>query len=320
VDVEQEQVRRAWWTTNQARDKSSAWEGALRSCYLDWELTKAVADEFQAKIRKRRLDEVSLVECYCDPCSGRRVRQQLDKEGQPFVGIQIVVSGHERFKIGDKTITVGSGDVVFWNSYEATEFEVVEPLHKITLLMPQALLESRLQLGMLIRGGIVDTRTATGALLYSHIRGLCIQFEEISSQEVYGVKWSSIELAAAAAVWLQQPMLTSAQTHTRQIQNYILKNLQDPSLSVKQIADNNGISIRYVHSLFSPLGETVSHWIMERRLERCKDALASRHQSRGVVKDVAFQWGFNDTAHFSRVFKRRFGRTPLEYWEYTHSS
>lgn len=314
IQSEQRAERDEWWTTIGTTDKSAAWEQALRECYLEWELTKPVSSDFSARIRKRPLDEVDLVECVCDPCAGRRVLRQ-NKEGQPFVGMQIVISGRERFHIGEKTITVGTGDVVFWNSYEETEFEVIEPLHKITLLMPQALLESRLELGMLIRGGIVETRTATGALLYSHIQALSGQFGLISPQEVYGIKWSSVELGAAAAVWLQQPMSTPSQIHTRGIQNYILKNLQDPELSVRQIANDNGISVRYVHSLFSPLGTTVSQWILERRLERCRDALGARRDSRGVVKDVAFQWGFNDASHFSRVFKKRYGVTPLEYWE-----
>jgi len=313
------EVCRDWWTTPQGQDKSTSWEQALRACYLDWELTKPVGSEFAARIRKLPLDEVSLVECVCDPCSGRRVLRH-NKEGQPFVGMQVVVSGRESFHIGDKTITVGTGDVVFWNSYEETEFEVLEPLHKITLMMPQALLESRLELGMLIRGGVVERRTATGALLYSHIQALSGQFDVISAPEIYGIKWSSVELGAAAAVWLQQPMSTPSQIHTRRIQNYILKNLQDPDLSVRRIAHENGISVRYVHSLFAPLGTTVSQWIMERRLERCKDALASRRESRCVVKDVAFQWGFNDAAHFSRVFKKRFGSTPLKYLDTVRST
>lgn len=312
----QQDVHRSWWTATDSNDKSAAWEQALRACYLDWELTKPVGSDFSARIRKRPLDEVDLVECVCDPCAGRRVLRH-NKEGQPFVGMQIVISGRERFNIGGNTITVGTGDVVFWNSYEETAFEVIEPLHKITLLMPQALLESRLELGMLIRGGIVETRTATGALLYSHIQSLSGQFDAISPQEVYGIKWSSVELGAAAAVWLQQPMSTPSQVHTRRIQNYILKNLQDPDLSVKQIAHGNGISVRYVHSLFSPLGTTVSQWIMQRRLERCRDALCVRRECRGVVKDVAFQWGFNDAAHFSRVFKKRYGVTPLQFWEHS---
>lgn len=305
-------VRQDWWTTSKAREKSSAWEQALRSCYLDWELTKPLVPDFQAKIRKRPLDEVNLIECICDPCCGRRVLRH-NKEGEPYIGIQIVISGRERFQIGDKTITVGSGNVVFWNSFEDTEFEVIEKLHKITLMMPQTLLESRLELGRLIQGGVIETRMATSALLYSHISALSQRFNSISPQEVYGIKWSSVELGAAAAVWLQQPISSPSQVHTRGIQNYIMKNLQDPDLCVRQIAKANGISVRYVYSLFAALGTTVSQWIMDRRLERCKDALASRRESRGVVKDVAYQWGFNDAAHFSRVFKKRYGLTPLEY-------
>jgi len=312
-------VQADWWTTDAARvSKSAAWEQALRDCYLDWELTQPVDNEFRAQIRQRPLSEIKLIECRCSPCSGRRVLRRTNQEGEAFVGIQVVVSGGERFKIGQKTISVSKGDVVFWNSYESTEFEVVEDLHKITLLMPQSLLESRLEMGILIRGGIVNTQTASGALLYSHILALASQFTNISNEEIYGIKWSSIELGAATAVWLQQPIVSPSKEHTRRIQRYILSQLQNAELSVQKIADDNGISVRYVHSLFRALGCTVSQWIMERRLERCQDALGARRDGRGVVKDVAFQWGFNDTAHFSRVFKKRFGQTPIEYWESAH--
>lgn len=307
-----------WNSLEDATDKSFAWEEALRTCYLDWELTKPVGPDFKARFRKRPIDELDLIECICSPCSGRRVFRQTNREDKPFIGMQIVLSGSERFTIGDKTLRVSRGDVVFWNSFEETEFEVLEELHKITLLVPQALLEARLELGLLIQGGIVDTESATGAVLYSHIQTLAQRFTSIAPQEIYGIKWSTVELGAAAAVWLQQPFMTPSQAHTRRIQNYILSNLQDPELSLAKIARENGISIRYIHSLFSTLGTTASQWIMDRRLERCRDALASRRDSRGLVKDVAFQWGFNDATYFGRVFKKKFGLTPLEFWAQTN--
>ena len=314
-----EPVRADWWTTGAARvNASAAWEQALRDCYLDWELTKSVGSNFKAEIRQRPLSEIRLVECHCGPCSGRRVLRQTNKEGEPFVGIQVVVGGGERFRIGKQVISVSEGDLVFWNSYEATEFEVVEDLHKITLLMPQSLLESRLEMGMLIRGGVVNKSTATGAMLYSHIRALACQFDAISEREVFGIKWSSIELGAATALGLQQPIISPSKEHTRRIQKYILAELQNPELCIQKIADDNGISVRYVHSLFACQGCTISQWIMERRLERCRDALGARRDGRGVVKDVAFQGGFNDTAHFTRVFKKRCEQKPLEFWISTH--
>ncbi len=95
-----EPVRADWWTTDAACvSKSAAWEQALRDCYLDWELTQPVKDEFRAQIRQRPLSEIRLIECRCSPCSGRRVLRRTNQEGEAFVGIQVVVSGGERFKI-----------------------------------------------------------------------------------------------------------------------------------------------------------------------------------------------------------------------------
>lgn len=316
-----ELVGESWWTTDSVRNnKTAAWEQALRDCYLDWELTKPLGGEFRARIRQRLLSEIKLIECQCSPCSGRRVLRHTNEDGESYIGIQIVVAGSERFRMGRKTVTVSEGDLVFWNSFEPTEFEVLADIHKVTLLMPQSLLESRIEVGVLISGGVVDTRTAAGAMLFSHIRTLASRFDVIASDEVSGIKWASIELGAASAMWLQQPIVSPSKVHLRKLQKYILAELQNSELSVAKIANDNDISIRYVHSLFGALGCTVSQWIMERRLERCRDALGARRDSRGVVKDVAFQWGFRDTAHFSRVFKKKFGQTPLQYWETTHEN
>jgi AraC-like DNA-binding protein len=45
--------------------------------------------------------------------------------------------------------------------------------------------------------------------------------------------------------------------------------LNDVNLSPNKIAEANGISIRYLHTLFSEQGETVSGWVRRRRLLRC---------------------------------------------------
>jgi AraC-like DNA-binding protein len=31
------------------------------------------------------------------------------------------------------------------------------------------------------------------------------------------------------------------------------------------------------------------------------------------ISDIAFAWGFNDLAHFSRIFKQKFGASPREW-------
>jgi AraC-like DNA-binding protein len=91
---------------------------------------------------------------------------------------------------------------------------------------------------------------------------------------------------------------------------FILDNLEDSELDLARIAAAHRISVRYLHLLFQPLGRTVSSWIREQRLMRCRDALVSRKSKDLQVTEIAYQWGFSDPAHFSRVFRKRFGESP----------
>lgn len=56
--------------------------------------------------------------------------------------------------------------------------------------------------------------------------------------------------------------------------------------------------------------ETPGRWIMKRRVERAASILANSNQS---VTEVAFESGFEDLSHFSRVFKQFVGKNPTEY-------
>lgn len=313
----------AWWTTNQVRpiDVSDAWEDALSDCYLSWGVKRRVERDFSAQIRQRNFDRIRLVQCVCSPCAGHRSLQHIQRDNVPHLGIQIISKGVERFLIGGEWVSVGSGALIIWNSCQSAEFEVVETLHKSTLMIPLAVIEDRLPRGACIRGGIIDSQSGIGALLFSQIRVLTEQFTSLSEADASAAKWSTIELAATAAARLDtMGHQTLADYHLQRVQNYVLDNLHDGELSVEKIANANRISVRYVHKLFSLSNRSVSRWILEQRLERCREALRTKLDSRCVVKEVAFRWGFNDTAHFSRVFKQRFGLSPLDYWLSVHSS
>ena len=64
-----------------------------------------------------------------------------------------------------------------------------------------------------------------------------------------------------------------------------------------------------LHLAFAGTGTTVGRWIRDRRLRVCYRELA-RAGTHQTVTDIAFRWGFNDMAHFSRTFKQAFGVTP----------
>jgi AraC-like DNA-binding protein len=57
-------------------------------------------------------------------------------------------------------------------------------------------------------------------------------------------------------------------------------------------------------------GVAPGRWLLERRLERSAQLLATTNMS---VTDIVFECGFEQPSHFCRAFKARYGRTPTEY-------
>lgn len=94
---------------------------------------------------------------------------------------------------------------------------------------------------------------------------------------------------------------------------FIENNLEHPELGPSFIASYFNISTRYLHSLFAEKGMTIGYWIRDKRLEQCRRQLVSAGSYKNSITDIAFQWGFNDSAHFSKIFKKKYGITPMEY-------
>ena len=57
-------------------------------------------------------------------------------------------------------------------------------------------------------------------------------------------------------------------------------------------------------------------YVQMQRLERCKRDLSDPAHATRHISDIAFAWGFNDLAHFSRIFKQKFGASPREWREH----
>jgi AraC-like DNA-binding protein len=123
----------------------------------------------------------------------------------------------------------------------------------------------------------------------------------------------TLELLGAAFRAQRQPSRTAPRDRLfARISRYIEGLLQNADLSPKKIAEDNGISVRYLYQLFSLQGMTVAGWVRTRRLARCRADLdaASAYTS---VTESTYKWGFNDSAHFSRLFKVSFGMSPTVY-------
>lgn len=103
--------------------------------------------------------------------------------------------------------------------------------------------------------------------------------------------------------------------HLQRIRNYALTHLCDPNLDAVAIAAGVSLSLRYVHLLFAGEPLHLMQWVLEQRLARCHEAILAAGTAAVSISQIAYRWGFNDAAHFSRAFRKRFGVSPREVAE-----
>jgi AraC-like DNA-binding protein len=88
----------------------------------------------------------------------------------------------------------------------------------------------------------------------------------------------------------------------------------DPDLSLRDVASEAGISLRYLQKLFTARGMTCSRFIQSLRLDHAARLLSRRKLTKSgqPLTEIAYACGFRDYAHFSRTFRLRFGCMPSE--------
>lgn len=97
------------------------------------------------------------------------------------------------------------------------------------------------------------------------------------------------------------------------IQQFIDQHLHEENISPERLAEVFHMSVRQLYRLFEQHGETVCRYVQRRRLTRCAEELSSPTLAKRSITQIAYKWGFTDSAHFSRAFKREFASSPREY-------
>ena len=295
------------------RERYDVWQEMLNDSHLGWALDRGGNDNYSAQLEIGRLAGLQVVRCVCDPCRGLRRIREIAKDDEAFYGLLLVKEGQEEVWCRGNDNLLGPGNCLLWDSTSPISFKLHSPIHKVTLFVQQDRLRNTLPQVDALVGKTLDWRKGLGAIAASHVFTLASQVAYIDVRKAHPTAENTLELIATCLE--NQPLQISGPAQVDllgRIKEHIEKNLDDTALDPTGLARTFGISVRYLHLLFKTESLTVSRWILERRLEHCRRDLI-RTGARKNVTEVAFRWGFNDSAHFSRVFKKRYGISPRDF-------
>ncbi|MDR3739965.1 MAG: AraC family transcriptional regulator [Terracidiphilus sp.] len=99
----------------------------------------------------------------------------------------------------------------------------------------------------------------------------------------------------------------------RRVQDYVTQNIAEP-MTLADLAKIAGLSRMYFAAQFRALTKCTPHeYIVQRRIEYAQTLMS---ESDMPLIEVALSVGFQTQSHFSTVFKRLIGETPLR-WRHT---
>jgi len=80
------------------------------------------------------------------------------------------------------------------------------------------------------------------------------------------------------------------------------------NLPMEAFARLSGMSLaKFKRDFRGEFGMSPGRWLKEERLKHARLLLSQPHRS---ISEIAFDCGFENLSHFSRVFRQRFGHSP----------
>lgn len=186
---------------------------------------------------------------------------------------------------------------------------------RLYLCVPRWLMEDRLRIGAIPTAHRISGTTTLGSSLFHMANSLYREADALGEEEGTAMLEAYFDTLARC---LGHPRTDLAAASNgghllSRIEAFIEGHLAEPALGPADVAAAAGISVRHAHRLFSIKGCTIGDWVRQRRLEHCRCDLADPYLRERSITDIAFYWGFSESAHFSRSFKQQFGVCPRTF-------
>lgn len=297
-------------------DRSQHWHDTIATTYFPLDLTFADAGRFAGDLKIWDLGEVSLSRHASQPLEYRRLRHHLRSERDEYYLVTVPIQSEVFFSQCGKDVRCQPGGLILERSDEPYVFSHADPCDLWVAKISTAAIGGKIRQPDRFCSLQFDTTRGAGVLFSDILELIPRRIEGMSEELRATVGRQLIELLVLALKNDDRTLTVGATAvraaHLSRIESYVRSRLGDSDLDPEAIARACRISTRYLHELFRDTDQTLGSWIREQRLDACREALGDPNRKQ-TVAEIAFQWGFNDQAQFSRIFKAQYGIPPREY-------
>ncbi len=234
------------------------------------------------------------------------------------VWLSMVLEGDAILDDGETQVSLMPGDIAYGPTGMSARLSFTTKFRQLFVTAPKVSLDHRLISPLSLRIGRLQGATGSNHIFSGLLRATAEILDDINASDLRPVELALTEfliagLSAEGAPAARGGAAEARNAHLHRICQTIETNLAELDLSLGKVADEDGISPRYLQKLFASAGQSFTAYVRKRRLERCRSDLTSPLSADLSISEICFRWGFNGSAHFSRAFRAEYGQSPREH-------
>jgi AraC-like DNA-binding protein len=292
----------------------AAWRDAICDVYVNVDVTAKRPEDYRGFIREAKFGEVVMTDILLSEQRIRRNRQHIARLDKDCYYLQLIHSGRVDVVQRGSTLRSNAARGAIFCASELYELHGLSEVRSFYLELPRDDFAARFDKEKIPVSASINTAQGLGRIATE----LCASLAGEGSKLAEGIRTGlGDRLMDMLALALQTapddiPLMDGAVRKARllSVQGWIEAHIAEHDLTLERIAHANGVSLRHLHLLFEECDMTASEWIWHRRLQRSYDAI-ERSPGRSITA-IAFDHGFNSSAHFSTLFRRKYGISPRD--------
>jgi AraC-like DNA-binding protein len=309
------QQRERYWSTDhvEATQALRYWREVVAEQMISCVIESDEADRFTASLRSYRFGLTDIHLAQSSPSEIRRTWDCISRNKSDRYYLihhrqaQVLVEQHGRVAV------VNPGDCVLVSGRSPYRIQNRESMEGLSIAIPADLL-----LGWLPEPDLITARTLHGDKGWGHSLAATLKnFPDSAPSDLALSPSVVVEQILAHLAIAAGAHDTSITRHHRtllnRLSNSLLDRFHEPELDPSSLAEEHGLSKRYVHMVFAKAGTSFCKELEKIRLERAKRLLEDRRFDGLDIMEIALRCGFRDSSRFSRRFRDRYGTPPSLY-------
>ena len=292
----------------------AAWRDAICDVYVHVDVKATDPDRYRGFIREAKFGGVVLTDILLSEQRIRRSRRHISRLDKECYYLQLIHKGSISVLQRGETHKSNAARGAVFSAAEQYELYGHGEVRSFYLEIPRDEFAQRFPRERIPVSASLNTTQGLGRIATEFCATLATEGSRLEDGVRAGLGNQLMDLLAFSLLTSEGDMPAAEgsvkRARLRSVQRWIEAHLSDANLSLERIAAANGMSLRYLHVLFEECEMSASEWVWSRRLQLAYDCLA-RGDGR-TITSIAFDHGFNSSAHFSTMFRHRYGISPRD--------